>query len=126
VTSVCCLASHKRLLRRSDHPKPEHRFRFPEDLTLVILSTAACWRCGICSCVGTATLPEELTGLRFRVCFRGQTVELDIGHDLVRVRAISPQTEAIRLHVDSKAVSSETGKTLEVKLERAPLYVDAP
>jgi trehalose/maltose hydrolase-like predicted phosphorylase len=72
------------------------------------------------------TLPEELTGLRFRVCFRGQTVELDIGHDLVRVRAISPQTEAIRLHVDSKAVSSETGKTLEVKLERAPLFVDAP
>jgi alpha,alpha-trehalase len=72
------------------------------------------------------TLPEELTGLRFRVRFRRQTVELDIDHDLVRVRAISPQTAAIRLHVDSKAVFLETGETLEVKLERAPLYVDAP
>ena len=71
-------------------------------------------------------LPEELKGLRIRVRFQDQTIELDISHELVRVRAISPQTEAIRLHVDSELVSLETRETLEVKLERKPICVDAP
>ena len=71
-------------------------------------------------------LPDELRGLRTRVRFQDQTIELDISHELVRVRAISPQTEAIRLHVNSEQVSLETCETLEVKLERKPIYVDAP
>ena len=58
--------------------------------------------------------------------FRDQTIELDITHDLIRVRAISPQTEAIRLHVNSDVASLETSDTLEIKLERKPVYVDAP
>jgi alpha,alpha-trehalase len=71
-------------------------------------------------------LPEELNSLRIRVRFRGQTIELDISQDLVRVRAISPETEAIRLRVDSDLVSLDTGETLEVRLGRKPLFVDAP
>jgi alpha,alpha-trehalase len=71
-------------------------------------------------------LPEELRGLRIRVRFQAQTIELDITHDLVRVRAVSPQTETIRLHVDRDVVSLETHQTLEIKLERKPVYVDAP
>lgn len=71
-------------------------------------------------------LPEELRGLRIRVRFQGQTIELDISHDLVRVRSICTETEAIRLHVDSEVVSLETGETLEIKRERKPVYVDAP
>ena len=72
------------------------------------------------------SLPEELRGLRIRVRFQAQTIELDITHDLVRVRAVSPQTEAVRLHVNSELVSLETSETLEIKLERKPIYVDAP
>jgi len=71
-------------------------------------------------------LPEELKGLRTRLRFRGQTIELDISHELVRVRAVSPETETIRLHVGGDLVSLETGETLEIKLERKPLFVDAP
>ena len=41
-------------------------------------------------------LPEELTHLCLRLRFRDQTVEVHISHDLLRVRAVSPETEAIR------------------------------
>ncbi|MCU0835337.1 MAG: glycoside hydrolase family 65 protein [Chromatiaceae bacterium] len=72
------------------------------------------------------SLPDELRCLRIRVRFRDQTIELDITHELVRVRAISPQTEAIRLHVDSDVVSLGSSDTLEIKLERKPVFVDPP
>ena len=71
-------------------------------------------------------LPEELRCLRIRLRFRGQTIELQISHDLVRVRAISPRTGAIRLRVDSDVVSLKTGETLEIKPERRPVIVLGP
>ncbi|MFZ0788555.1 MAG: glycosyl hydrolase family 65 protein [Chromatiaceae bacterium] len=71
-------------------------------------------------------LPEGLKGLRIRVRFRGQTVELDISHELVRVRAVSPVTKTIRIGLDSEVVSLQAGQTLELKRERTPLYIDAP
>lgn len=72
------------------------------------------------------SLPEELKGLSIRVRFRGQTLELDISHDLVRVRAVSPETGTIRLGVGSALLTLRAGQTVELKLERKPLYVDAP
>jgi trehalose/maltose hydrolase-like predicted phosphorylase len=71
-------------------------------------------------------LPDELKCLRIRVRFRGQTVEVEITGDLARVRAISPDKEVIRLRLNSRALSLQAGETLEVKLERTPLFVDAP
>ena len=72
------------------------------------------------------TLPDELKCLRIRVRFRGQTVEVEITGDLARVRAISPDKEVIRLRLNSQALSLQAGETLEVKLPRTPLFVDAP
>jgi len=71
-------------------------------------------------------LPEELRCLRIRLRFRGQTIELEISHDLVRVRAISPRGEAIRLCVDGEVVSLKTGGTLEIKSGRRPVVVFGP
>jgi alpha,alpha-trehalase len=71
-------------------------------------------------------LPDALAALRVRLRFRGQTVELDIGHDRVRVRAISPPSEPIRLCVGREAISLDAGETLEVELERKPLFLDTP
>lgn len=72
------------------------------------------------------TLPEELRGLRIRVRCQGQTIELDISHDLIRVRAVCTESEAMRLHVDSEVVSLATGETMEIKREGKTVYVDAP
>jgi len=71
-------------------------------------------------------LPEGLRGLRIRVRLRGQRLEPDISHDLVRVRAVPPVTETIRIGLDSAAVSLQACQTLELKRERTPLFVDAP
>jgi trehalose/maltose hydrolase-like predicted phosphorylase len=71
-------------------------------------------------------LPDALAALRIRVRFRGQTVELDISHDRARVRAISPPSEPIRLCVGREAISLDAGETLEVGLDRKPLFVDTP
>ena len=70
--------------------------------------------------------PEGLSGLRIRVRLRGQRLEPDIRHDLVRVRAVPPVTETIRIGLDSEAVSLQTCQILELKRERTPLFVDAP
>jgi alpha,alpha-trehalase len=71
-------------------------------------------------------LPEELIHLCIRVRFRDQTIEVHISHDLIRVQALSPESEEIRLGVNSEVVSLKAGETLEIKLERKPLFVDAP
>ena len=71
-------------------------------------------------------LPEELRCLSVRLRFRGQTLELEITHDLVRVRAISPDPAGLRLGVGREVVSLDSGETLEIALTRKPVFVDAP
>jgi alpha,alpha-trehalase len=71
-------------------------------------------------------LPDELTGLCIRVRFRGQTLELDISHELVCITAITPQTDAIRLRVGSEEVALKAGETIEVDLGPNAIFVDAP
>lgn len=71
-------------------------------------------------------LPEELKRLRFRLRYRGQTIELEVSHDLVRLRAISPETDAVRLSVDSEVFSLRASETHEFKREARPLFVESP
>ncbi len=71
-------------------------------------------------------LPDELKRLRIRLRFRGQTLELDVSDDRVRLRAISPETEVIRLSVDSELISLSAGETHELKRGAGPLFVEAP
>jgi alpha,alpha-trehalase len=72
------------------------------------------------------TLPDELRCLKIRVRFRGQTVELEATHDLVRVHALAAEAEAVRLRVNTNLVTLDAGQTLEVKLEHKPVSVEAP
>lgn len=72
------------------------------------------------------TLPDELQCLHARIRFRGQSLAIDITHDRVRVRAVSPQTEAVRLRVRSEVYSLAADATLEIPLEQKPLSVEAP
>ncbi len=71
-------------------------------------------------------LPEELQRLRIRLRFRGQPLELDVSHERVRVRAISPETETIRLWVGSEACSLRAGETHEFERKHKPAFVEAP
>ncbi|MBK5931491.1 glycoside hydrolase family 65 protein [Halochromatium salexigens] len=71
-------------------------------------------------------LPEELQRLRIRLRFRGQTLELDVSHERVRVRAISPETETIRLWVGSQACALRAGETHEFERKDKPAFVEAP
>ena len=71
-------------------------------------------------------LPEELQRLRIRLRFRGQTLELDINHERVRLRAISPETETIRLWVGSEVYALRAGETQEFNCTAKPACVEAP
>jgi alpha,alpha-trehalase len=71
-------------------------------------------------------LPDELTCLSMRLRFRGQSLELEITHDRVRVRALSPDPAGLHLGVNGEVVGLDCGETLEIALTHKPLCVDAP
>ncbi len=71
-------------------------------------------------------LPEELKRLRFRLRYRGQTIELEVSHDRVRLRAISPEADVIRLTTGSETVSLSAGETHEIKRGAGSLFVEPP
>ncbi|WPL18420.1 putative glycosyl hydrolase [Thiorhodovibrio winogradskyi] len=71
-------------------------------------------------------LPEELKRLRFRLRFRGQTLEVEINEDRVRLREISPEADVIRLTAGSETVSLSAGETHEIKRGAGPLFVESP
>ncbi|MCF7985126.1 MAG: glycoside hydrolase family 65 protein [Thiohalocapsa sp.] len=71
-------------------------------------------------------LPDELAGLTMRLRFRGQTLELEISHDLMRLRAVSPETDCIHLHCDGQDIRIAAGETYDMKPEQKPVRVEAP
>jgi trehalose/maltose hydrolase-like predicted phosphorylase len=71
-------------------------------------------------------LPDELSCLRVRLRFRGQSVAIEITHELARLRAISPGKEPIRVRIDGETHTLAADETLEVRLERTPVFVDSP
>jgi len=71
-------------------------------------------------------LPEELASLHIRIRFRGQTLELQLTHDLIRVRAVSPETDSIRLGVRGQVFDLGPGEVKEIRPEHEPIHIDAP
>jgi alpha,alpha-trehalase len=71
-------------------------------------------------------LPDELKRLLIRLRFRGQTIELELSQDVVRLRAVSPGTEPIRLSVGSEMFSLSTDEAHELKREGKPAFLEAP
>jgi alpha,alpha-trehalase len=72
------------------------------------------------------SLPEELRGLRIRVRFQGQTLEVRITHRNMRIKVISPEAETVHLGVEGNLVELAPGRSITVDLRRTPLYVDRP
>jgi alpha,alpha-trehalase len=71
-------------------------------------------------------LPDELASLHIRIRFRGQTLELQFTHDLIRVRAVSPETDSIRLGVHGQVFDLGPGEVKEIRSEHEPIHIDAP
>jgi alpha,alpha-trehalase len=60
-------------------------------------------------------LPHELKSLQFRIRFRGQTLELTIDHERIRIQAHAPDRGNVALCVDSEPVSLKAGETLDIR-----------
>jgi alpha,alpha-trehalase len=71
-------------------------------------------------------LPEELAHLRIRLRFRGQTLELDLHDDCVRLTAISPRAQPVRLCIGEEVFELDAGESRLCGLDSKPFFVEAP
>ena len=71
-------------------------------------------------------LPDELTSLRIRLRYRGQTLALHITHEQMQVRAVSAHLGAIRLRIDDRSVTMQPGDSQVVPIKEMPVAVHGP
>nr|WP_295540298.1 glycosyl hydrolase family 65 protein [uncultured Thiohalocapsa sp.] len=71
-------------------------------------------------------LPDELTSLRIRLRYRGQTLALHITHEAIQIRAVSAQLGAIRLRIDDRSVILQPGDSQVVPIAEMPVAVQGP
>jgi trehalose/maltose hydrolase-like predicted phosphorylase len=70
-------------------------------------------------------LPDELTGLRIRLRFRGRSLALSVDQRRIELHVISAPADGIRLKVAGEPVRLGAGERYDLPLEHTPCCIDA-